>query len=274
MPALRRAERDGLTFFHDPGLEVEAGIVVAFSARLGGVSDAPYASLDLAAHTGDRPSAVDENRGRLLRALDLDPDRLITAEQVHGDVVREVDEEDVGSGARTEGGAAPIAGADALLTRKPLVPVLMMYADCVPVIIVATGPRRAVCVVHAGWRGALAGLAGRAAARVSSASGARPTDLRAYIGPHICRSHYDVSDDLASAFRARFAKSSPSVSIPTAPPKVDLEAAVRASLEESGLQPERVVSLGMCTVEEPALFYSYRAEGLTGRHGALAAFRA
>jgi YfiH family protein len=271
---LRRDERGGVTFFNDPVLDEETGVVVAFSTRQGGVSETPYGSLDLAAHTGDRPESVDENRGRLLRALDLEPVRLVTAEQIHGERVAEVGGQEAGSGARTLTGPPPIAGADALITVTPDLPLLMMYADCVPVILVVTEPRRAVGVVHAGWRGALAGIAGRAASVLAGAAGAEPRDVQAYVGPRICARHYEVSEDLASAFYARFAKGSRSVSIPTASPKADLEAAVRASLEESGLLPERVVSLGMCTVEEPTLFYSFRAEGRTGRHGALAAVRA
>lgn len=273
-PALERVELGGLTVFTDEALDARAGILVAFSARTGGASAPPWGSLDLAGHTGDDSAAVDENRRRLLGAVGLDASRLVTAEQVHGDHVVEVDEHDAGAGARIATGRAPVPGADGLLTTAPGVPLLMMYADCVPVVIVAEGGRRAVSVVHAGWRGALAGIPGLAAAKAAAAAGVRSDGLTAYVGSCVCASHYEVSEDLASAFHERYASSSRSVSILAAPPRVDLATAVMASLEEAGLTPERVATLGMCTVEEPALFYSYRAEGLTGRHGALAAIRA
>jgi YfiH family protein len=275
LPDLARIQSDELAYFSDPGLAKRSGIRVVFSSRLGGASGPPYASLDLAAHTGDDPCDVDENRRRLAHVLGLDHTRFVTAEQVHGDRVGQVCEEDAGRGATTaEGSRPPVEGCDGLLTTASGIPLLMMYADCVPVVLVAEAPRRAVCVAHAGWKGALVGLPGTAASQLAVAADCAPADLVAYIGPHICSYHYEVSDGLACAFRDRYASSSRSVSILAAPPRVDLGAAVLASLEEAGLQPERVATTGMCTVEEPTLFYSYRAEGVTGRHGALVAIQA
>ncbi len=274
-PVLQPVETGGLLLFADQALADRSGIVAAFSTRAGGVSDAPYASLDLAAHTGDDPTRVDENRRRLLQALGLDPARLVTAEQVHGDTIARVTDADAGRGARAAKGRPPVPGTDALLTSATGAPLLLMYADCVPVILVAESPRRAVAVVHAGWKGALTGLPGSAAARLAEFAGTEPASLAAYIGPHVCGAHYVVSADLAGAFHDRFASVNHSVSIRSATEaRVDLEAAVRASLQESGMTDERVLALRKCTVEEPELFYSYRAEGVTGRHGALAAIRA
>jgi YfiH family protein len=276
IPHIDRAGRDGLVWFTDERLARRSGIRIVFTTRLRGVSAAPYDSLDLASHSGDDPAAVDENRLRIAGALDLDAERLVTAEQVHGDRVVEVGAIDAGRGATvgTPHGSSSIPGCDALLTTAAEVPLLMMYADCVPVVLVAEAPSRGVCVVHAGWKGALAGLPGISASRLATASGCEPGGLSAYVGPCVCGSHYEVSEDLACAFHERYASSTRSVSILAAPARVDLAAAVTASLEEAGVSSERVAALGMCTVEEPTLFYSYRAEGVTGRHGALAAIRA
>jgi YfiH family protein len=268
---LSRVAVAGLVVFTDVHLAAEAGIVVAFSTRIGGVSRAPYAGLDLAGHTGDDPASVDENRSLLLTALGLDPARLITADQVHGATIAEVEEADAGRGARISGGRVPVPAADAMLTVDVGLPLMMMYADCVPVVLVAPDEPRAVAVVHAGWRGAVAGLPRLAAAAFARRAGASPDRLLAYIGPHIGPCHYEVSEDVASAFAEQFAEEAHPVAIMADPSRVDLGGAVRASLRDAGLDPRRIASLDMCTAEHVDLFYSYRAEGLTGRHGAVAA---
>jgi hypothetical protein len=260
-----------IVVFTDEGLRTETDILVTFSTRLGGVSEGPYAGLDMAGHTGDDPASVDENRSRLLTALGLDPTRLVTAEQVHGTAIAEVGDADAGRGARISGGLAPVPATDALLTSETGVALMMTYADCVPVVLVAPDEPRAVAVVHAGWRGAVARLPQLAATALAQRTGASPDRLLAYVGPHIGACHYEVSDDVASAFSEQFPDGSHSVSILAAPPRVDLGAAVRASLEDAGMDGRRVIGLDMCTAENLDLFYSYRAEGLTGRHGALAA---
>ena len=270
-PRLQRVERDGIAWFSDPLLEAESGIDVAFSTRRGGASDEPWSSLDLAAHTGDDTAAVDENRARLLTALGLDPTLLVTAEQVHGDHVAIVTADDAGRGAIAAAGPRPLPATDAMITSEPGVPLLMMFADCVPVVLVARGPVRSVAVVHAGWRGALCSLTGAAANALAAHAGCAPAQLDAYIGPHIGPCHYDVDADLAEAFRERFAEVTHSASMAAAASRVDLGAAVSQALTRAGLRPQRIAKLGMCTAEHLALFYSYRAEGRTGRHGALAA---
>jgi YfiH family protein len=257
--------------FTDPGLEARHGILVAFSTRRGGVSEGQWAGLDLAGHTGDDPASVDRNRSRLLTALGLDPARLVTAEQVHGVAIAEVGEADVGRGARLCHGRPPVPGTDALMTIETGLPLMMMYADCVPVVIVAPGEPRGVVVVHAGWRGAVARLPQLAAAALARRTGTPADRLLAYVGPHIGVCHYEVSADVASAFSRQFTNASHSVSILAASPRVDLGLAVRASLQDSGLDRHHIIGLDMCTAENLDLFYSYRAEGLTGRHGAVAA---
>ena len=263
--------QDGVSCYADEALLGRSGILVAFSTRLGGFSTRPYAGLNLAGHSGDYPGSVDQNRRTLLGTLGLDAFRLVTAEQVHGERLAVVTVADAGRGARVTGGAGPIPEVDAMITSAKDLPLMMMYADCVPVVLVARGPRRAVAVVHAGWRGALSRLPAKAAACLAETAGCPASDLMAYVGPHICERCYEVGEDVASSFEDEFPNTSPSVSIRSAPPRVDLGAAVVSALADAGLRPERVIGLGMCTNENLSLFYSYRAEGVTGRHGALAA---
>jgi YfiH family protein len=239
--------------------------VVAFSERGGGVSEPPYESLDLAAHVGDDPAAVDENRTRLLATLGIAGmrERLTLSRQVHGDNVTEVGEAEAGAGALAAGGTAPVGPSDALVTSAAGVPLLMCYADCVPVVLVATAPVRAVAVVHAGWRGCLVRLPGKAAVALARHAGCSPEDLAAYVGPHIGPARYAVGRGLLSQFAAEFA------TLPSARGHLDLGAVVSASLSEVGVPTERQVSVGLSTAEHADRFYSYRVRRTTGRHGAL-----
>lgn len=264
-PRLTLASAGEVRWLTDAELLERSGVLVAFSERTGGVSAGPYASLDLAAHTGDDPAAVDENRSVLVDSLGLGPlrDRLVTAEQVHGDAVVNVLGGMAGSGAWARG-PERVPACDALMTAETDLPLMLLCADCVPVVLVAESPRTAVCVVHAGWRGALAGIAGKAAAALAEEAGCDASALLAYVGPHICARHYEVGPEVALPFAERF------VTIASTSGGLDLRAAVLESLSETGVDLERVAVADLCTAEMTGRFYSYRAEGRTGRHAALA----
>jgi len=262
---LTRVTRDGVAWWTDSAL-ASAGVVVAFSERIGGVSSGPYASLNLASHVGDDPDHVDENRDRFVWALGLGchRDRLVTAEQVHGTAIRRVRPPDAGRGAFADGRTPPIEATDALLTCDAEIPLLLMYADCVPVVLVAPGP--CVAVAHAGWRGALAGIVGDSVRAIAAAARCRPSALRAYVGAHIGPCHYDVDEGIMSQFVNTFGTVARAES-----GGLDLGSVVAASLTTAGVDPCSIASLGLCTAETTDRFYSYRAQaGLTGRHGALA----
>lgn len=240
-------------------------MATAFSERTGGVSAAPFGTLDLAGHVGDDPAAVDENRDRFLEALGLGRLRgsLTCAEQVHGDRVVAVGPEQVGAGAFVTRGAPPVAQCDALITALPDVPLMLLYADCVPVVIVGPGP--AVGVVHAGWRGALAGIAASTVRAMAERYGIEPSDMSACIGPHIGGCHYETDEGILSQFVNTFGTVARAES-----GGLDLGAVVTATLTDAGVDSCSITSLGTCTAETTDRFYSYRAEGgRTGRHCAL-----
>jgi YfiH family protein len=267
-PRLEEVGVDGVDFLTDATLRDATGVLVAFTMRQGGRSRGAFASLDLAAHVGDEPGTVDENRSVLMRALGIEPlrARLTTAEQVHGLLVRSVSGATVGMGAfaRTDG-PPPVPACDALLTLEPDAPLMLLFADCVPVVLVAPGLVRGVAVVHAGWKGALGRLPGKAALRLAQAAGCATSGLLAYVGPHIGPCHYQVDETRLSQFVNAFG------SIASAQGRLDLGAVVSESLCEVGVLHDNVVLSGVCTAERTDAFYSFRAEGRTGRHGAVAA---
>lgn len=265
LPTLTRHECDGIGWWTDDPL-AESGARIVFSERTGGKSFAPYDSLNLAGHVEDDPGAVDGNRTLLLDVLGLGgfEGRLTTAEQIHGIEVASIDESGAGSGARVTSGRGPVAGADSLVTSVAGIPLMLLFADCVPVILVAPGP--VVAVAHAGWRGALGRIAGLTVEMMRDLHGVDPGGINAYIGPHIGACHYEVGDDVLSRFVREFGTVAT-----VAQGRLDLRAVVSASLTDAGVDSCRIAALGVCTAERTDRFFSYRAEGgRTGRHGALA----
>jgi YfiH family protein len=265
-PALVRGTAGRVVYWIDEALRASAGVVVAFSERGGGWSSGPFATLNLAAHVGDEPEAVDANRSALLEALGMGElrEHLTMAEQVHGSAIAVIDRADAGSGAWAARGKPPVAATDALLTRRRGVPIALCFADCVPVVLAAPGP--CVAVVHAGWRGALASLPGAAVTACAQSAGCATTEIFAYVGAHIGACHYQVDEALMSQFVNSFGTFARAES-----GGLDLGAVVTASLSSAGVASCNIAPLGICTAEATDRFFSYRAEaGATGRHAALA----
>ena len=241
-----------------------SGVTFCFTERIGGVSQEPFTSLNLGLKGGDDPACVAENRRRVLEALGAADllDRLVLPQQVHGDEVVVISD-----------AAAPLPlaleeGADAVVCTVADLPVMLLFADCVPVVLVAPG---AFAVAHSGWRGTLAGIAGKTAQVLAFAAGCGIDAVSAYIGPHISAEAYEVSTELLAQFEERFGV----CALGERDRHLCLEACVRASLREAGVPNNQIVDAGLCTASCTDRFFSHRAEhGRTGRHGAVAFMRA
>ena len=233
-----------------------AGARFALTDRTGGVSLAPYDALNLGDHVGDDPDAVADNRCRVAVGLDLDPAALVFMEQVHGREVAVID-------GPQHAGNPPVT-ADALVTRAAGLGLVVLVADCVPLLIagpVQGGGETVTAAVHAGRRGVERGVVGEAL-RAMAGLGARAQTLHAVIGPAVCGRCYEVSQETASAVasvepatRARTRSGSPAL---------DLRAGVMAQLVDAGVPREAVATDPWCTNESPELF-SYRRDHRTGR---------
>lgn len=266
-PTLQARPSAGLSFLTDESLFAATGVRLGFSRRQGGVSEPPYDGLNLGDHVEDDSMAVAENRALLLDAAGLGSTRLLTLNQVHGDVVLALDDD--AAAAWEEVARAGAAGADGVAVAVPDVTALLCFADCTPVIVVS--PSGAYAVAHAGWRGALAGIPAKAVAAlaaldVRAGRAVDPSECNAYIGPHIGAECYECGPDLVGRFVERFG-----ASCARGADHLDLEAAVRASLAEAGIAPERIASSGECTACRGDLYFSYRKSGgRCGRHSAFA----
>jgi YfiH family protein len=209
---------------------------VVFTTRLGGVSEGPFSSLNLGRRTGDDVERVDENRRRACAEIGAAAEQLALNYQIHSRLVRRA-----AAGVRGERG-------DGLWTDEPDLPILAMSADCLPVTLArANGAAPAVAVAHVGWRGLITGVIGSAVAALG------PGELRAAVGPGIGPCCYEVQDDVADPFCARFG------SAIVRDGKLDLWSAAETALHDAGVA--RVDRFDLCTACRPDLFFSHRRDG-------------
>lgn len=224
-------------------------VVAAQSTRHGGVSEAPFASLNLGLSVGDERERVLENRRRFFNGLGVDLHQVATSHQIHGSEILYAD---------TPGHRE---GFDALITDVPGVFVTVSIADCTP-ILVFDAQHRAVAAIHAGWRGTAAGIVAKTLAEMQTRFGTRGGDCFAYVGTCIAECSFEVGADVADHFPASFKR------FDAEKQKffVDLKAANAAQLRAFGVPDAQVEISPFCTVQHNADSFSHRLErGKTGR---------
>ena len=223
--------------------EVDGPYEVAFSTRRGGVSDGPFESLNLGRLTADAPGNADENRRRLCDAIGASPDDLALNRQVHGATVN-----------RARAGMRGQPG-DGLWTDEPNVPMLKFTADCLPIALARRNGRPGLALLHAGRMGLLEGI-------VETGVAALGGPIAAIVGPGIGPCCYEVGDEIAVPYRARFGARVVRAR------HLDLWTAAEQALRSAGV--ESVERLDLCTACDPDRFFSHRRdEGVTGRQGVI-----
>jgi purine-nucleoside/S-methyl-5'-thioadenosine phosphorylase / adenosine deaminase len=224
---------------------------VAFSTRVGGVSEDPYASLNLGIMTGDEPARVLENRRRLCKEVGVDAERGQMAWQQHGAVVREAEPKGLTT-------LVDRPACDGLWSEEPGVGMLLVAADCLPIALARIdGGRAGLAVLHAGWKGLLGGI-------VSEGTRALDGRVAAVIGPGIGPCCYEVRADVADPYRAAFGRAI------VRDGRLDMWTAAERALRDAGC--ESVERTDLCTACHPDLFFSHRRDGArTGRQGILGA---
>ena len=253
-----RACVDGVVLYRFEGLSETEGVAHAVLTRIGGVSRAPYATLNLGHTVGDDLTAVEENHRRALMALGLGGRKVVSPYQVHGARVGVVGRAHLGT-------VQP--ATDALVTAVEGVPLLLRFADCASVLFFDP-VRCAVGLVHAGWRGVAAGVVGATVQNLVGRLGCTPGDLWAGIGPTIGPCCYAVETEVARAVEAACSPGAEVVHDVGGQIHLDMPAAVRAQLRAAGV--ERIEDAGLCTACHVEEFFSHRAEnGCTGRFGVL-----
>lgn len=225
----------------------------AMTLRTGGVSVAPYDTLNLGTHVGDAPAAVAENRKRVRESLQL-PAEPAWLEQVHGTSVVDLD---------TQITSATPPRADAAVTRRVGAVCVIQVADCMPVLF-ASRDGSTIGAAHAGWRG----LAGGVLERTVAAMGGSPSSLIAWLGPTISQPNFEVGNEVRAAFIETDSKAAEAFrQNDRGRWQCDLYTLARQRLTALGIQ--HISGGGWCTYAERDRFFSFRRDGQCGRMAAL-----
>ena len=245
--------KNGVTFLTADTL---SGVRHGFSTRPGGVSPAPWDSLDLGVGRGDDMENVRENYRRFCAAVGTDPNRVVLSKQIHEDVVRHVTEADAGKGLWRE---RDYSSVDAMVTDVPHLPLVVFSADC-NVILLYDPVRRAIGACHAGWRGTALGIAAKTVAEMVRLFGCDSGDLRAAIGPAIGPCCFETDADVPDALRAALGEdASPYITWNGRKYHIDLKAVNALWLQKAGVTAIDIC--GHCTACRPDLYWSHRKQG-------------
>lgn len=279
-------ELEYLTF---PTLE-ETGIVRHLvSTRMGGISGGEFSSMNLSFTRGDREEAVQENYRRIGQVLGCRPEDMTASQQTHTTNIRRVTDADRGKGVIRP---RDYQDVDGLITDVPGIALVTFYADCVPLLFVDP-VHRAIGSAHSGWRGTVGRMGECVVKTMGDSFGTRPEDLQAAIGPSICQTCYEVSDEVAEQFisldkgtealrrelfesgryREGYTGGMPKVVEPGKAPgkyQLDLWLANLLILRQAGIPLKQIAVTDVCTCCNSDYLFSHRASG--GRRGNLAAF--
>lgn len=252
--------RQGKISFLQPSWAEGPAVHAGFTTRNGGVSRAPFNSLNLGFNTNDAQATVEGNRSTLTRAFDLPPHLLLTVQQVHGSDILVLSEEnpDLSHFLNVE--------CDAIVTNLPGIMIGILVADCYPVLLFDP-IRRAMASVHVGWRGAAAGILAKTVTAMSAEFSCRPADLMAAVGPGIGAHRYEVDRPVREQFRNGSGHWE-EIAVETGLGKwqLDLRKSCLLQLAAAGLSQDHIEVSQEDTCCHRELFFSHRRDhGQTGR---------
>lgn len=251
---LHNIEKNGLTYTQS---DLFGGAVAhGFSTRLGGVSPAPWDSLNLGVSRGDDLANVQENYRRFCGALGVDERNVVLSQQTHGDTVRRVTADDRGKGLWRP---RDYTCVDGLITDVPHTPLVIFSADC-NVILLHDPVAHAIGACHAGWRGTALGIAAKTVREMTDAYGCRPENIRAAIGPAIGKCCFETDGDVPQALRAALGDAvEPFMEWNGSKWHIDLRAVNALWLGRAGVTAIDVSDV--CTMCRQDLYWSHRAVG-------------
>lgn len=239
------------------------GTQVAFTTRLGGISEGSFRSLNLGKDQGDESARVFKNRRRLARGLGFEPTEIALGRQVHSSGVRSWT--GYPKDAPFDGGTGFLDRVDGHVTSVSRLALMVLVADCVPVALAGVGT---AAIIHCGWRGTAAGVVGNGLASVAERAGRRAVQavrgVTAVVGPSIGPCCYEVGESVADVFdgmghgEAVDRKG-----------RLDLPLVVMRELARLGVDAARVHHVPLCTRCEADLFFSHRRDGETGRQAGI-----
>lgn len=276
-------ENEGVTYLTFPLLSKYENFIHAFSTRLGGVSTGIYESMNLSFSRGDDKKCVEENFRRFAKATGIDYDSFVLSDQTHTTNIRIIDINDRGNGLTRP---RNFFETDALITNTPGVTLCTSYADCVPLYFIDP-VNKAIGLAHSGWKGTVGRIGAKTIAKMIESFGSNPSQIVCAIGPSICASCYEVSEDVAMEFSREFGNKSTEIIFTQSDYyikhsierealadkyQLDLWQANKIILLEAGIREENLAVTDICTCCNPDFLYSHRASH--GQRGNLAAILA
>ena len=262
-------EKNHVPYIQFKNLSATGIVKHGFSTRKGGVSTGIFSSMNLNFKRGDDPDAVLGNYRRMAAALNMRVEDMVLSDQTHTTNVRVITEEDRGKGILRP---QDYSDVDGMITNVPEIVLVTSYADCVPLYFVDP-VRKAIGLSHSGWKGTVGHIGQKTVWKMHEVYGSEPKDIVAAIGPSICQSCYEVSDDVAEAFRANFtADEAADILLDKGNGKyqLDLWKANWYVLTDAGILPEHLSVTDLCTACHPDLLWSHRKTN--GQRGGLSAF--
>lgn len=258
-----RREQDGVVFYQFETLANHREVTHAAFTRLGGRSTGSFHGLNVGQSVGDDEAAVRHNHQLVFQTLGLAPEQVVTAHQVHGTNVAVAQAASLGSVAKA---------TDALISRERGVALLLRFADCLPLMLYDP-VQGAIGLVHAGWRGCLAGVLPCTIDAMEHTFGCAPRDLLACLGPAIGPCCYQVGTEVITRVRDVFGGGDRLLLTQAdGSCHFDLPGAVRLQLLDVGVR--HIETSGVCTHCRTDEFFSHRAEkGRTGRFATILALR-
>ncbi len=267
MSELIRTEHDNGVVTYQSSLLCEVGVPHGFTTRIGGVSPEPYASLNLASlqkdPDADANTRVAENFRRVRKAMGCRQHIRVQVNQVHGCEVWQPPAQPV----------RPVDAprADAIVTDRAGLLLMVRVADCVPVLL-SDKQGRVVSAIHAGWRGVVAGVVNKAIESVSSLSGTDASRLFVAVGPCISVANFEVGPEVVEAFGEAGLGHTARRDDGWEKPHIDLPAAIAHQLAQAGVLSNHMDISEQCTFANPGDFFSHRRDlGRTGRQAAMIA---
>ncbi|WP_455034595.1 peptidoglycan editing factor PgeF [Lachnoanaerobaculum gingivalis] len=264
--------RNGVEYFSFEALEKYEGLINGFSTRIGGVSEGPYASMNLSfSREPDNKDGVLENYKRMAEALGVKEDSFVLSYQEHSTNVRVVGKRDMGKGVSVE---RDYRNIDGLITDERGITLGAFFADCIPLYFYDR-KKQVIGLAHSGWRGTCKKMGAVMIDEMAKNFGTDAKDVIACIGPGICQDCYQVSEDVYEEFSKNFRREDIE-SIFREDGKdhfrLSLWKANETVLKEAGVLPENIFTSNICTACNPDLLYSHRIMG--DIRGNMAAFLA
>lgn len=244
-------------------------VIALTTTRDGGISPAPYRSLNLAFHTKDEAKNVIENRQRLLAHIHLPKERLVLTHQSHSDVITKVTVKDLGKGSdRFESGVP----ADALYTYEKNLAIGVFHADCVPVFLYDP-VRSLVAIIHAGTEGTLKKITEKSVQYLVKHEGIQSKNLYAYLGPALDFAHHPIDETSKQKILALDERFALGIKLIAGQYYLDVPLLNIIQLTGQGIPFSHIENCNIDTFSNPESYYSYRKEPITGRHISLIALK-